>query len=929
MSLAPGERLGPYELLGLLGAGGMGEVYRARDTRLDRDVAVKVLPAHLSSNPDTRARFEREARAISHLSHPHICTLYDIGCERPTPAAPPLGPQTSGLVPAEPVHFLVMEYLEGETLAARLARGPLPLPEVLRYGTEIASALDAAHRSGIVHRDLKPANVMLVTGGTARHGAPQAKLMDFGLARPAAVAPGAVAPTDSPTVSRPLTAEESIVGTLQYMAPEQLEGKESDARTDLWALGCVLYEMATGTPAFAAPSQASLIAAILKEAPRPLADLQPLTPPLLERVVRKCLEKDPEERLQSARDIASELGWISSSGAGPMPSAPSPRPAGRRSASLAWVVAGVMTVAALALGAGALMAPRWARRPVEHRLVRFVVTAPAGRTVVTDSATAVISPDGTRLVFTLADPAGTPQLWIRPLDAVAAQPLPGTENAILPFWSPDSRFIAFFAEGKLQKVPVAGGSTEVICDAPDGRGGSWNEDGVIVFAPKIMGPLLRVSANGGEVVEVAAPDSARGETGLRFPSFLPDGRHFLYVGLPRRPGGFEVYLGALDSSERRRLMAAGRSPTYAEPGYLLMARGEHLVAQRFDQSRLLPVGDLLPLGDVASSSTFDGAPALSASANGVLAHVAASSPETQLVWLDRTGRPVGTIPLPPGHYENPMLSPDSRWAAVTKATSPTTVDLWAVDLQRAVPTRLTFGSQAAPGGGANARPLWSRDGSRIAFQDNPSGPYDIYQVPANGAGRPEPIIQSNVFVKSPAAWTPDGKYLVFSQVGETTGWDLWLLPLTGDRTPAPYLRTPFNEITAAISPDGRWLAYDSDETGTPEIYVRSFPVPGEKQRVSTAGGTCARSSSSGRELLIWGASQSFYGVGPVFSVDVETMPTFKVAGTPRVLFTPRPDLAGLAATSDLKRFLAAVPPEGASPASITVTLNWPAALRGR
>jgi serine/threonine protein kinase/Tol biopolymer transport system component len=935
MPIGPGVRLGPYEIVTLLGAGGMGEVYKARDTRLDRTVAIKILPAELAADPDRRARFEREARAISQLSHPHICSLFDIGEAIPTGSQPPASAQPGAqpelrrgeLAPGpSSVSYLVMEHLEGETLAARLDRGPLPLADVLRIGGEIGLALDSAHRHGIVHRDLKPANVMLVKGGAMRSGAPIAKLMDFGLARPVALVVEAGATTESLTVRRPLTAEGTIVGTLQYMAPEQLEGKEADARTDLWALGCVLHEMATGKQAFAGTSQASLIAAILKEAPRPLTELQPLTPPVLERVVKQCLEKDPDERWQSARDVARELEWIAASGGESGQSAASAMRGRRGRERLAWALAGVMTLAALATGVVALIGPRWAIRPPEPTLMRFSVTAPAGGAVVPDATSVAISPDGHRLVFTIVDHTGVSRLWIRVLDALAAQPLPGTENALLPFWSPDSRFVAFFTEGQLRKIRIDGGSVETICDAPSGRGGTWSKDGVIVFAPTVMGPLKRVSSDGGAAVDVERPDSARGETGLRFPSFLPDGRHFLYVSLPRKQEDeVDVYIGSLDSSESKQIMSAGSAPIYAEPGYLLFDRRDRLVAQRFDLKTLMPVGDVIALGDVSPLTNSDGASLLSASANGVLARVATMLPETKLVWFDRTGRTLDTIPLPPGSYAAPSLSPDGRRVIVTKASSPTSFDLWLVDLERGVPTRLTSDGLVAS---VDAGGVWSPDGSRAAYMYNRSGVYDVYQVPTTRPGPPEPLVQSSVVFKIPAAWSPDGKYLVFCQ-NEATDWDLWLLPLAGGRKPVRYLRTPFNETNAAISPDGHWLAFDSDETGTSEIYVGAFPEPGEKYRVSTTGGNHAQWSTNGKELVIWTtADVQIFSRGPILAVDVQTTPTFK-AGTPRVLFTPRGDLMGLAPSADLQRFLAAVPVEGASPASVTVILNWQAALKER
>jgi Tol biopolymer transport system component len=874
----------------------MGEVYRARDERIGRDVAIKVLPAEFAADSDRLRRFEQEARAAGQLNHPNILTVFDVGTHEGAP-------------------YIVTELLEGETLRERLRSGGLPIRKAVEIAVQIAHGLAAAHEKGIIHRDLKPANVFVTKDG-------HVKILDFGVAK--LIHPEVkVDPYAKTTTSGPTTEAGAVVGTAGYISPEQLRGLPADHRSDIFALGCVLYEMLSGKAPFLKDTGADIAAAILNEEPAPIVVPGREVPSSLRAVVERCLEKSPEERFQSARDLAFDLETLSGTSGEAAAAGEGGRVAARSRIRerLAWGVAAAIAVAAI----GALLALDHMRRPPEAELVRFSVTGPEGVMLVPDSTAVAISPDGRRLVYTIMDATGTVRLWVRRLDSLAAQPLTGTEGATLPFWSPDSRYVAFFAYGKLRKVPVAGGSPEVICDAPDGRGGSWSKDGVIVFAPLSMGPLLKVAAEGGEPVELARPDRARGDTGLRFPCFLPDGRHFLYVSLPRKQSGFDVYLGALDSKERGRIGSALSAPIYAEPGYLLFALGDRLVAQRFDRSSWQPVGKVMPLGDAPVQPMFDAGTALSASTNGVLAHGVSSPPMTELVWLDRAGRQTGRIPLPPGSYSNPSLSPGGRWATVTKFNSSIRNDLWLVDLQRLMTTRLTFDGLVAQGWGMAVPVVWSPDSTRVAYCTDRSGVYDVYQILASGAGRPEPLLQSDAIYKLPTAWSPDGKYVIFTQLGEGGVYDLWLLPLHGDRTPVPYLRTPFNEDFAAFSPDGRWLAYDSDETGKPEIYVRSFPDQGEKYRVSTSGGMIVQWSRDGKELLFFSLSQYYYGSGPIYAVDVETRPTFR-AGTPRVLFTPRPDLSGLAATADLSRFLATVPAEGAPPASITITLNWPAAL---
>jgi len=881
MSLDAGVRLGPYEILGPLGAGGMGEVYRARDTRLGRDVAVKVLPSHLSATPELRARFEREARTASSLNHPHICVLHDVGHQ-------------------DGVDYLVMEHLEGETLAARLERGPLPVAELLRSGIEVADALDKAHRSGIVHRDLKPGNVMLTKSG--------AKLMDFGLARASGLAASSSHLSGSPTLTKALTAEGTIVGTFQYMAPEQLEGKEADVRSDVWALGAVLYEMATGKRAFEGKSEASLISAIMSSEPPTITALQPMSPPALERLVRACLAKDPDDRISTAHDVRLQLEWIRD--AGSQAGVPVPVAARRRVRErLGWAVA-VATLAAVAT----LLLPRLVQRPHPAEIMRFSVMTPENATVIPDPTSCAVSPDGRLLGLLAADSSGTARIWTRPLESLEAQPLRGTENAYLFFWSPDSRQIGFFADGKLKKVAASGGSPEVLCDASDARGGSWSKEGVIVFAPVAAGPLMRVSDDGGEPVEVLEPDSSRRETGLRWPWFLPDGKRFLFVGLPSRQGNFDVYVGSVGSKERKRILASGAAATYAEPGYLLFVRNGRLTAQRFDRRRLEPTGKPTPLGEAPPPSSWAGAPSASASANGVLAHLAAGLPDTKLVWLDRSGKPQGTVPVPPGRYENLSLSPDGRRLVVQKRSSATATDLWMVEPSRGTSSRFTFRPSAS-------RPVWSPDGSRIAYEWSGDGPRDIYLKPASGAGAEQPLFRSSALFKNLSQWSPDGRYVIFSQPEAETGWDVWLLPLEGDQKPVPYVRSPFNELNGAISPDGRWMAYLSDESGRYELYVESFPTPGNRYPISVATGPAGIWwSPNGREMIVIGADWT------ILSVDIQTTPSFK-AGAPRPLFKARQDVAAFTAAPDLWRFLVAVPAGEASTSAITLEVNWPAELK--
>jgi Tol biopolymer transport system component len=873
MSLTPGTRLGPYEIVSAIGAGGMGEVYRARDARLERTVAIKVLPSHLSSSPEVRQRFEREAKTISALSHPHVCALYDVGNQ-------------------DGVEYLVMEYLEGETLAARLAKGPLPLEQLLRYGIEMANALDRAHRQGIVHRDLKPGNVMLTKSGV--------KLLDFGLAK-AMESPSAKSGlTALPTAAHNLTQEGTVLGTFQYMAPEQLEGKEADARTDIFAFGAVLYEMATAKKAFEGKSQASLIASILTSDPAPVSTIQPMTPPALDRVVKTCLAKDPEDRWQSAHDIGSELKWISQGSQAGVPAPVAARRRGRE--RLAWSLAAISLLVAL-VALGVLL-----RRPAAvARPVRLSLETPA-KAPFESFDHAALSPDGRRVAFVAHLPGGKRSIWIRPLGSLQATSLPGTDDAAQLFWSPNSSSIGFFAEGKLKRIEASGGPPQVLADAPTPSGGSWNRDDVILFSRNPYEPIQRVPATGGPVT--TATKLSPQEDGHAWPCFLPDGRHFVFLGDASATANHSIRLASLDSSESAVVVRpAVTSLGFAAPDWLLFVRAGTLVAQRLNFKDRRLIGDPVALGERIAPNDLMHGFEFSVSQTGVLLYRSAN-PEAQIAWFDRGGKRLKDVGEA-ARYGRFELSPDEKRIVYERLDADARhANLWLLDLNRGSTSRLTATT------GSDYAPVWSPDGGRILFGSARPGLSDLFEISAGGGSAERQLFHDDRD-KHPLDWSRDGRFALFASESPTTRGDIWILPLSGEGKATPLVQTRFAEADAQVSPDGRWFAYSSDESGRAEVYVQSFADASKRYQVSTSGGSRPRWRGDGKELL-------FLAGNTLQSVSVSAGASFD-AGQPKDLFR-LPLWEDYAVARDGQRILAATSVEENPVFPPTVVLNWTSEL---
>ncbi len=886
LRLASGQSLNQYRILAPLGAGGMGEVWLAEDTRLKRKIALKLLPAQFTNDADRVRRFEQEALAVSALNHPNILTIYEIG-------------------ESDRHHFLVTEFIEGQTLRQQMNDGRLPVRAVLNVATQIVSALAAAHAAGIIHRDIKPENIMVRPDGVT-------KVLDFGLAKLSEPR----APTVDPAEKKASTESGVVMGTIGYMSPEQVRGQKVDHRSDIFAVGVILYEMLSGQRAFTGDSAVEVMNAILKEEPPELAETNAKISPALDKIVRRCLEKNPERRFHSAHDLGFALEALSapSSSNAAAVQTPDARLAKRSSwrERVAWLAAGVLALIALALGV------TYFNRPAsDARVVRLAFAPP--ESLAFDNGLndyVVVSPDGQKLVFTGRSADGKRQLWVRLLDAGEATPMPGTDDPVNPFWSPDNRSIGFGSQGKLKRIDLAGGRPQTLCDAPNFRGGTWSRAGVIIFTPNVGSGLFQVPATGGEPKSVISPDPARREFAYLTPYFLPDGRHFVYrvEGMDGENG---VFVGSLDSKEVKQLLTDGTSAIYAAPGWLLFTRNGAVLAQAFDPVGLELKDEAVPLTRPTNIANVAGVP-FSASETGVLVWQGNRQREYRLVWFDREGKQGGTVgaPIKVERGQAPRLSPDGKRVAIQRIEPEArNSDIWVIELVRNLPTRLT--SDPA----YDQFPIWSPDGSRVVFQTNRGSVTGLYQKAASGAGPEELLLNGGGF---PTEWSADERFILYSRIGEKTRWDVWALPLTGSRQPYPLINTEFAERQAQLSPKGRWLVYVSDESGSNEVYLQPFSVEGklggDKMRISSNGGDHPRFRRDGQELFYVAAD------GQMMAVKINGS-RFE---TPRALFKTRM-LTGIQAgieydvTVDGQRFL--IGTVVGEPAPVNVILNWTAGLK--
>ncbi len=899
-----GSRLGPYEILAPIGAGGMGEVYRARDAKLGRDVALKVLPEAFARDAERMARFQREAKVLASLDHPNIASIY-------------------GLEDSSSTHALVMQLVEGPTLADRIKQGPIPVDEALRIAKQICEALEYAHERGIVHRDLKPANIKVTNDDVV-------KILDFGLAKALEGDAASMDISTSPTISRLATMQGVLLGTAAYMSPEQAKGKSVDRRADIWAFGCVLYEMLTGQQTFTGEAVTDTLAAVIMKDPE-WSRLPAGTPVRVRVLLQRCLQKDPKQRLRDIGDARISLDEVLSGAPDPALAGAPQTAAALWRRTLPWAVAALLFVA---------LAPPLAflyfrgAPPAPAQSMRFQISVPEG-TLLDEGNGLDLSPDGRHFAFFTTASDGADRLWIRDVDSLGARPLPGSEvtGAAAPFfWSPDSRSIAFWSDRKLKKISISGGPAETICDLPGGEiGGSWNSDGMIILG-QAPGGILRVSAYGGSPSLLTMPYSPRGEAAHVFPSFLPDGRHFVYLRVSAAPANSGIYVGSLDArpeeQDSKELLTTEFAPAFAPSshpgsGQLLFVRDGALLAQQFDTRRLALTGEPVVVADHVA--TFRARALFSVSSNGVLTYSAGAPPGYRLTWLDRQGKILGSAGEP-SSYMAVALSPDGARVAVTQFGKQYPIPgLWLIDESRNVSTRFTFGP---PSEGA----VWSPDGARMIFNSNRDGVFDLYQKPTSSAEN-EAVLLKSRGDKFPTSWSRDGRFVLYDEANPQTKSDIWVLPLAGDKKPFTFLRTEFNEQGGSFSPDGRFVAYQSDESGRDEIYVRTFSpdalasgtATGGKWQISAGGGAEPRWRRDGKELYYVSSD------GKLMDVAVTANPEFRAAA-PKVLFavplqSSSPDLHIWDVTSDGRRFLVAVPAAQSAPVPFIIVLNWRAALK--
>jgi serine/threonine protein kinase len=868
------RQLGSYQCVSLLGKGGMGEVYRARDTKLKRDVAIKILPEEFSRNADRASRFRREAEVLAALNHPNIAAIHS-------------------LEEVEGTRFLVLEFVEGETLAERIGRGPIPLEEALSIARNICEALEVAHEKGITHRDLKPANIKLTPDG-------KVKVLDFGLAKVIENAPSGTTVYNSPTLmSTAATNAGVILGTAAYMAPEQAKGKTVDRRADIWAFGVVLYEMLTGRMLFSRETVSETMAAVIVEEPDWTA-LPANIPARVRDVLRRCLVKEPRNRVQAIGDARITIEEVQ--GGAEVDFAVVQAPARRRSKVWAGVAA-VFFLTTISFAAFSILYINRATPPE----IRLEVSTPS----TTDPFSFAISPDGRRLVF-VASNEGKSQLWVRPLDSVTAQPLAGTEGATYPFWSPDSATIGFFADAKLKRIDIVGGAPQVLTNAR-GPGGAWNREGTIVFASSTNGPLLKVRARGGEALAVTRLET--GQAGHKFPQFLPDGRHFIYFVQGQGQG---VYSGSLNGGSSKLLANTERGAAVSASVFLLFLRQNTLFAQAFDFKRLELSSNTFPVAEQVAFALRTFAPGFSATSGIVAYRTVSASVTTQLTWLDRSGKRVGAIGAPDSaDLRDVELSPDGKRVAVGRTVNGNR-DVWLIDVARGVPTRFTFNAE-------NFGPVWSPDGSRVVFNSKRKGINKMYWKSSSGSGADELLLESDQ-ANGIVDWSSDGRFLLFASRDPQTGPDLWVLPISGDKKPFPFLKTPFDERTGKFSPDGKWIAYQSNESGRSEIYVQPFPGPGGKFQISTNGGAQPRWNKNGKEIFYVSLDSKMMAAPVKLSPDGQSLET----GTPAVLFPVRIALGPApptikqqyAVSSDGERFLVNLAADEETASPITVIYNW-------